>query len=125
MISIFSIISDLIPSAGFTVEGLFRGLIGVLTIIFLAYLMSSNKSKIAWKTILLALFSQLIIGVLILKVKFFQIIFEKAGALFVKLIDFTREGTIFVFGDLLTPKTNSYIWAFEILPTVIFFSSIT
>ena len=125
MISIFSIISDLIPSAGFTVVGLFRGLIGVLTIIFLAYLMSSNKSKIAWKTILLALFSQLIIGVLILKVKFFQIIFEKAGALFVKLIDFTREGTIFVFGDLLTPKTNSYIWAFEILPTVIFFSSIT
>jgi len=125
MISIFSIISDLIPSTGFTLEGLFRGLIGVLTIIFLAYFMSSNKSKIAWKTILLALFSQLIIGVLILKVKFFQIIFEKAGALFVKLIDFTREGTIFVFGDLLTPKTNSYIWAFEILPTVIFFSSIT
>ena len=125
MISIFSTISDLIPSTGFTVEGLFRGLIGVLTIIFLAYSMSSNKSKIAWKTILLALFSQLIIGVLILKVKFFQIIFEKAGALFVKLIDFTREGTIFVFGDLLTPKTNSYIWAFEILPTVIFFSSIT
>ena len=125
MISIFSIISDLIPSTGFTVEGLIRGLIGVLTIIFLSYLMSSNKSKIAWKTILLALFSQLIIGVLILKVKFFQIIFEKAGALFVKLIDFTREGTIFVFGDLLTPKTNSYIWAFEILPTVIFFSSIT
>jgi len=125
MISIHSIISDLIPSTGFTVEGLFRGLIGVLTIIFLAYFMSSNKSKIAWKTILLALFSQLIIGVLILKVKFFQIIFEKAGGLFVKLIDFTREGTIFVFGDLLTPKTNSYIWAFEILPTVIFFSSIT
>ena len=125
MISILSIISDLIPSTGFTVEGLFRGLIGILTIIFLAYFMSSNKSKIAWKTILLALFSQLIIGVLILKVKFFQVIFEKAGALFVKLIDFTREGTIFVFGDLLTPKTNSYIWAFEILPTVIFFSSIT
>jgi CNT family concentrative nucleoside transporter len=125
MISILSIISDLIPSTGFTVEGLLRGLIGVLTIIFLAYFMSSNKSKIAWKTILLALFSQLIIGVLILKVKFFQIIFEKAGGLFVKLIDFTREGTIFVFGDLLTPKTNSYIWAFEILPTVIFFSSIT
>ncbi|MFL2602933.1 MAG: NupC/NupG family nucleoside CNT transporter [Flavobacteriaceae bacterium] len=125
MISIFSIISDLIPSSGFTLEGLFRGLIGILTIIFLAYFMSSNKSKIAWKTILLALFSQLIIGVLILKVKFFQVIFEKAGALFVKLIDFTREGTIFVFGDLLTPKTNSYIWAFEILPTVIFFSSIT
>ena len=70
-------------------------------------------------------FSQLLIGILILKVPFFQLVFEKAGAMFVKLIDFTREGTIFAFGDLLTPKTNSYIWAFEILPTVIFFSSIT
>ena len=41
------------------------------------------------------------------------------------MIDFTREGTIFVFGDLLKPKTTSYIWAFEILPTVIIFSAIT
>ena len=119
------LISELIPSAGFTANGLMRGLLGIISILFLSYLISSNKKKIAWQTIFLALLAQLIIGFLILKVKFFQIIFEKAGSLFVKLIDFTREGTIFVFGDLLTPKTNSYIWAFEILPTVIFFSSIT
>jgi len=119
------LISELIPSAGFTANGLMRGLLGIISILFLSYLISSNKKKIAWKTIFLALLAQLIIGFLILKVKFFQIIFEKAGSLFVKLIDFTREGTIFVFGDLLRPKTNSYIWAFEILPTVIFFSSIT
>ena len=119
------LISELIPSTGITINGLFRGLLGILSILILAFLMSANKKKIAWKTIFLALIAQLTIGVLILKVKFFQIIFEKAGSLFVKLIDFTREGTIFVFGDLLTPKTNSYIWAFEILPTVIFFSAIT
>ena len=119
------LISELIPSAGFTANGLMRGLLGIISILFLSYLISSNKKKIAWQTIFLALLAQLIIGFLILKVKFFQIIFEKAGSLFVKLIDFTREGTIFVFGDLLKPKTNSYIWAFEILPTVIFFSSIT
>ena len=119
------LISELIPSAGFTANGLMRGLLGIISILFLSYLISSNKKKIAWQTIFLALLAQLIIGFLILKVKFFQIIFEKAGSLFVKLIDFTREGTIFVFGDLLTPKTNSYIWAFEILPTVIFFSAIT
>ena len=125
MFAIINITSELIPSSGLTFQGFIRGCIGIFSIILIAYIYSSNKNKIAWKTILLALFSQLLIGILILKVPFFQLVFEKAGALFVKLIDFTREGTIFVFGDLLTPKTNSYIWAFEILPTVIFFSSIT
>ena len=125
MFNIINFASELIPSTGITFQGFIRGSIGIFSIILIAYLYSSNKKKIAWKTILLALFSQLLIGILILKVPFFQLVFEKAGAMFVKLIDFTREGTIFVFGDLLTPKTNSYIWAFEILPTVIFFSSIT
>ena len=125
IITNYELVSELIPSTGITINGLFRGLLGIISILLLAFLMSSNKKKIAWKTIFFALIAQLTIGVLILKVKFFQIIFEKAGSLFVKLIDFTREGTIFVFGDLLTPKTNSYIWAFEILPTVIFFSAIT
>lgn len=115
----------MIPSQGFTFESLSRGFLGIITVILLAYVISNKKNKIAWKTVILALLSQLLIGILILKVPFVQLIFEKAGAVFVKLIDFTREGTIFVFGDLLKPKTTSYIWAFEILPTVIFFSAIT
>ena len=117
--------NELVSSTGFSFESLYRGIIGIVTILFIAYLFSSQKNKIAWKTIFLALISQLILGILILKVPFIQSLFEKAGAIFVKLIDFTREGTIFVFGDLLKPKTTSYIWAFEILPTVIFFSAIT
>ena len=115
----------MIPSQGFTFESLSRGFLGIITVILIAYIISNKKNKIAWKTVILALLSQLLIGILILKVPFVQLIFEKAGAVFVKLIDFTREGTIFVFGDLLKPKTTSYIWAFEILPTVIFFSAIT
>ena len=115
----------MIPSQGFTFEGFSRGLLGIITVLVIAYIFSNQKNKIAWKTVILALLSQLLIGILILKVPFIQSMFEKAGAVFVKLIDFTREGTIFVFGDLLKPKTTSYIWAFEILPTVIFFSAIT
>ena len=115
----------MIPSQGFTFEGFSRGLLGIITVLVIAYIFSNQKNKIAWKTVILALLSQLLIGILILKVPLIQSMFEKAGAVFVKLIDFTREGTIFVFGDLLKPKTTSYIWAFEILPTVIFFSAIT
>lgn len=117
--------NQMIPSQGFTFEGFSRGLLGIITVLVIAYIFSNQKNKIAWKTVILALLSQLLIGILILKVPFIQSMFEKAGAIFVKLIDFTREGTIFVFGDLLKPKTTSYIWAFEILPTVIFFSAIT
>lgn len=117
--------NQMIPSQGFTFEGFSRGLLGIITVLVIAYIFSNQKNKIAWKTVILALLSQLLIGILILKVPFIQSMFEKAGAVFVKLIDFTREGTIFVFGDLLKPKTTSYIWAFEILPTVIFFSAIT
>ncbi|MBL6591489.1 MAG: Na+ dependent nucleoside transporter [Flavobacteriaceae bacterium] len=115
----------MIPSQGFTFESFSRGFLGIITVLAIAYIFSNKKNKIAWKTVILALLSQLLIGILILKVPFVQSLFEKAGAVFVKLIDFTREGTIFVFGDLLKPKTTSYIWAFEILPTVIFFSAIT
>ena len=117
--------NDIIPSSGFSLESLLRGILGIFSILLLAYIFSNKKNKIAWKTVFLALISQLIIGVLILKVPIIQFLFEKAGSVFVKLIDFTREGTIFVFGDLLKPKSTSYIWAFEILPTVIFFSAIT
>ena len=108
------LISELIPSDGLNLNSLLRGLVGIISILFITYLISSNKKKIAWKTIFLALLAQLIIGFLILKVKFFQIIFEKAGSLFVKPNQATREGTIFDFGDLLTPKPNSYTCAFEI-----------
>ena len=95
--------SELIPSSGLTFQGMIRGVIGISSIILISFLYSSNKKNIEWRTISLALFSQLLIGFLILKVPFFQLVFEKAGAMFVKLIDFTREGTIFVFGDLISP----------------------
>ena len=72
--------NELVSSTGFSFESLYRGIIGIVTILFIAYLFSSQKNKIAWKTIVLALVSQLILGILILKVPFIQSLFEKAGA---------------------------------------------
>ena len=125
MLNFLSFAEQTIPNTGFTFDSFSRGILGLVTILIVAYFFSNNKKKINWRTVFIALFSQIILAILILKVGFIQKLFEGAGYAFVKLIDFTREGTIFVFGDLLTPKTNSYIWAFEILPTVIFFSAIT
>ena len=121
MHNFLSFIAQNIPNAGFSFDSFSRGILGLSSIIIIAYFLSNNKKQINWKTVFIALFSQVILAVLILKVGFVQKLFEGAGYAFVKLIDFTREGTLFVFGDLLKPNTASYIWAFEILPTVIFF----
>ena len=125
MLNFLSFIEQSIPSSGFTFDSFSRGILGLVTILIVAYFFSNNKKKINWRTVFIALFSQIILAILILKVSFIQKLFEGAGYAFVKLIDFTREGTLFVFGDLLKPNSTSYIWAFEILPTVIFFSAIT
>ncbi len=125
MLNFLSFIEQNIPSSGFTFDSFTRGILGLVTILIVAYFFSNNKKKINWRTVFIALFSQIILAILILKVGFIQKLFEGAGYAFVKLIDFTREGTLFVFGDLLKPNSTSYIWAFEILPTVIFFSAIT
>ena len=125
MLNFLLLIDQNIPNAGFSFDSFTRGLLGLVTILLISYFFSNNKKKINWKTVFIALFSQIFLAILILKVGFVQKLFEGAGFAFVKLIDFTREGTLFVFGDLLKPNSTSYIWAFEILPTVIFFSAIT
>ena len=117
--------TKIIESEGLNFESILRGLLGIIVLVGISILLSNNRKKINWKTVFIALFSQIVLAILILKVGFVQKLFEGAGYAFVKLIDFTREGTLFVFGDLLKPNSTSYIWAFEILPTVIFFSAIT
>ena len=56
--------NELVSSTGFSFESFYRGIIGIITVLFIAYLFSNQKNKIAWKTIALALVSQLILGIL-------------------------------------------------------------
>ena len=115
----------IVPSSGFTLEGFFRGLIGITFLIFTSYLLSNNKKAINWKTAATGLVLQLILAVGVLKISYVKMMFEGAGKVFVKILDFTMEGTKFLFGDLVSADNFGNVFIFSILPTVIFFAALT
>ena len=129
MINYFSISdilqNEIILSQGFSLESIIRGIIGMISLVFIAYLFSSNKKAINWKTTFLGLASQLILAVLILRVEFVQSIFEFFGKIFVKTLDFTMEGSKFLLGDMVNVESFGYVFLFQVLPTIIFFSALT
>ncbi len=117
--------ATLIPSEGFTTQGLLRGLLGMVVAILVAYLYSANRKAISWKTVGLGLSLQLMLAIGILKVEFVQLVFEKIGGLFVSVLDYTAAGSRFLFGDLMNTDNYGYIFVFQILPTIVFFSALT
>lgn len=117
--------TEIIASQGFTFESFWRGALGMLSLIFIAFLFSSNKKAINWKTVGIGLSFQLLIAIGVLKIPFIQSIFEGIGGLFVNVLDFTRAGSIFLFGDMMNIDSYGFIFAFQVLPTILFFSALT
>ena len=125
----YTLSNQIIPSQGFSFTSLFRGIIGILFLIFISYILSSNKKSINWRTATFGLILQIILAIGILKVTYIKSIFESAGKVFIKILDFTQEGTKFLFAELGSnpPLMDSAYTNFivVILPTVIFFSALT
>ncbi|MBQ4818528.1 nucleoside transporter C-terminal domain-containing protein [Aquimarina sp. MMG016] len=117
---------ELIPNQGFSFNSLWRGVLGMIVLLIIAYLFSSNRKGINWKTVGLGIGFQLIIAIGVLRVPFIQTIFEWVGSLFVSVLDFTRAGSKFLFEGLVVDMdTFGFIFAFQVLPTIIFFSALT
>ena len=117
--------NEIILSQGFSFESFYRGVIGMISLVVIAYFFSANKNKINWKTTFLGLATQLIMAILILRVEFVQNIFEFFGKIFVKTLDFTMEGSKFLLGDMVNVESFGYVFLFQVLPTIIFFSALT
>ena len=117
--------SEIIQSSGFTFSTFYRGIIGMGFLIFISFLLSNNRKAINWKAASFGLLIQLILAIGVLKIPFVQAIFEFAGKIFVKILDFTMEGTKFLFGDLVSLDNFGNVFVFAILPTVIFFAALT
>ena len=117
---------EMIPNQGFSVNTLWRGALGMAVLILISFLFSSNRRAINWKTVGIGLALQLLISIVVLKVPIVQYIFEKIGEVFVSILDFTRAGSQFLFEGLVVDMdTFGYIFAFQVLPTIIFFSALT
>ena len=145
-----------IATSGFSISSLFRGILGIISLLLIAFLFSRNRKGIDWALVGKGLGIQIIFAILILKGKelkefsaiFFNNIFEFFGAsfhvdgipfdifenlikflglVFVKIISFTQDGTMFLFSSFETGLIESPLVNFVvmILPTVIFFSALT
>ncbi len=118
--------SEIIPSQGFSFHSLWRGALGMVSLLILAFLFSANRRAIDWKIVGLGLAFQLLIAVGVLKIPFVQKAFELVGSLFVSVLDFTRAGSEFLFSGLVADMDSfGFIFAFQVLPTIIFFSALT
>ncbi len=118
--------STIIPSQGFSFNSLWRGALGMISLVFIAFLFSSNRKAINWRIVGIGLAFQLLIAVGVLKVEFIKTIFEFIGGIFVQVLEFTRAGSKFLFEGLVVDMdTFGFIFAFQVLPTIIFFSALT
>lgn len=103
-----------------------RGLLGIFFLIFISYLLSSAKKQIDWKLVISGIVLQFLFALAVLKFEHLRFVFENISSVFVKVLDFTEAGSRFVFGDkLLSQKEMGFIFAFQVLPTVIFFSALS
>jgi CNT family concentrative nucleoside transporter len=118
---------------------LLRGILGIIILIGIAFLLSNNKKNINWRLVISGLALQIVFAILILKGEFLRSIFAPFGwpkdfffwvsGFFVYILKFITEGSQFVFGPLaISPGQDGSlgtIFAFQVLPTIIFFASLT
>lgn len=108
-------------------EGLARigfGLFGLAVLIGIAWLFSSHKRAVNWRLVATGLVLQLLVAGLVLLTPWGAIAFDVLSSGFVKLLGFTTEGARFIFGDFTDPARFGFVFAFQVLPTIIFFASL-
>lgn len=106
-------------------HSIFRGAIGMAVLILIAWLFSSDRKSISWKVVFTGLLIQLVLAISILHISFVRGFFEIVGKMFVLVLDFTKAGSSFLFRDLMNIDSFGFIFALQILPTIIFFSALT
>jgi CNT family concentrative nucleoside transporter len=104
-----------------------KGVIGILFLLGIAYLLSTHKKAIRWKTIFIGLSLQFILAFGVLRVEWVKSFFNVLGGFFTAVLEFTESGSAFLFGNLINVSEPAigYVFAFQILPTIVFFSALT
>jgi CNT family concentrative nucleoside transporter len=100
------------------------GLFGLAVLISVGYLMSGNKKSIDWRQIAAGVSLQIVFAIIVILVPGGREFFNFLSMIFVKVIDFALAGAQFIFGDLAKANEFGFIFAFQVLPTIIFFASL-
>jgi len=118
--------SDMTGGLNISLESLGRGLLGLAFLVLVGYLLSSNRRRIDWRLVGTGLLLQVIFAVLVLKVDAVARSFDWLSQQVVTFLNFSEKGAEFLFGGLVNNQdTFGYIFAFKVLPTVVFFSAFT
>ena len=109
----------------FDVVSILRGVLGVAVLLFIAWLFSTNRKAISWNTVIKGIIIQFVIALSVMFVAPVQDFFNFFGACFVAVLDWTKAGSEFLFGSFVDVSKFGFVFAFQILPTIIFFSALT
>ena len=112
------------------------GFMGLVVLLGIAFLFSNNKKQVNWRLVATGIGLQLLFAVFVILTPWGSQVFDVIGQFFVKIIGFTNEGASFVFGvladqnkfgmafdDGLGLEGIGFLFAFQVLPTIIFFAS--
>lgn len=113
------------PAPSFKMKSVLKGILGMVVLLVIGFLFSKDRKNIPWKTVAVGLIIQIVLAIGVLYVPFIRITFEFFGQIFVKILDFTKAGSEFLLGDLMNAETYGFIFLFQVLPTIIFFSALT
>ncbi|HEU0153537.1 MAG TPA: nucleoside transporter C-terminal domain-containing protein [Arenimonas sp.] len=100
------------------------GLFGLSVLLFIAWLFSNNRGAVDWRLVLTGISLQIGFAALVLLVPGGRDVFNWLGDGFVRILSFVGEGSKFIFGNLMNTETYGFIFAFQVLPTIIFFAAL-
>jgi len=100
------------------------GIFGLAVLVSIALVFSSNRSKIDWKLVASGIGLQLLFAVVVILVPGGREFFATLSQVFVRIISFAMEGAAFIFGPLADPSNFGFVFAFQVLPTIIFFAAL-
>ncbi|MEP7042886.1 MAG: nucleoside transporter C-terminal domain-containing protein [Dokdonella sp.] len=101
------------------------GLFGLAVLVALAFVFSNNKRAVDWKLVATGVALQIVFASLVLKLPLGREIFDGIAKGFVKLLDFVRVGSEFIFGGFMDISKFGFVFAVQVLPTIIFFAALT
>lgn len=100
------------------------GLFGLAVLLCIVWLFSNNKKSVDWKLVATGITLQIGFAALVLLVPGGREVFDWLGNVFVKILSFVNTGSAFIFGSLMDVNTYGFIFAFQVLPTIIFFAAL-
>jgi CNT family concentrative nucleoside transporter len=116
---------EIISHQGMSLESIGKGIIGMLVLIIIAYALSENRKNISWKVVFIGLLTQLIIAICVIKIGWIKSFFEYISGFFVRVLEYTQSGTRMLLGEFGDVNLYGFIFVFQALPIIIFFSALT